>query len=139
MRAFDADILSELFRGTAEYVQRAEAIPIEQQAVTIVVVEETLRGRLNVVRKAEAGKARVSLQRAYELLQDTIHYVEQFAILSYTDPAEHLYQSWRQQKLRVGTHDLRIAAICVAQGATLVSRNRRDFESVPGLSVEFWD
>ena len=35
-------------------------------------------------------------------------------------------------------HDLRIAAICVAQGARLISRNRRDFERVPGLAVEFW-
>jgi len=33
--------------------------------VPIVVVEEILRGRLNVVRQAEAGKARVRIERAY--------------------------------------------------------------------------
>ncbi|MBI3249091.1 MAG: type II toxin-antitoxin system VapC family toxin, partial [Deltaproteobacteria bacterium] len=60
-------------------------------------------------------------------------------ILSYTVQAEALYQEWRQQGVRLGTHDLRIAAICVAYSATLISRNRRDFERVPGLVAEFWE
>jgi len=30
-------------------------------------------------------------------------------------------------------HDLRIAAICVAHATILISRNRTDFEQVPGL------
>jgi predicted nucleic acid-binding protein len=37
----------------------------------------------------------------------------------------------------VPTHDLRIAAICVAKGAKLVPRNRRDFEGIPGLNDFF--
>jgi len=49
------------------------------------------------------------------------------------------YRQWRQQNIRVSTHDLRIAAICVAHSARLISRNRQDFERVPGLTVEFWD
>jgi hypothetical protein len=44
MKAFDADVLSELFRGTPKYVDRAAFIPSDQQVVTIVVVEEMLRG-----------------------------------------------------------------------------------------------
>lgn len=138
MKAFDADILSELFRGTADYVNRAAAIPIDLQAVPIVVIEEILRGRLNVVRQAEAGKARVGIERAYELLAETMAYLPQFHALPYTAEADRLYREWRTKKIRVGTHDLRIAASCVSQGATLVSRNRRDFELVPNLSVEFW-
>jgi predicted nucleic acid-binding protein len=27
---------------------------------------------------------------------------------------------------------------CAAHSAKLISRNHRDFESVPGLSVDFW-
>ena len=53
--------------------------------------------------------------------------------------AEALYQQWRQQRLRVGTHDLRIAAICLAHAATFISRNHRDSTQGPGLQVEFWD
>ena len=42
-------------------------------------------------------------------------------------------------RVRIATHDLRIAATCVAHAAKLISRNRRDFERVPGLIVEFWE
>ena len=59
-------------------------------------------------------------------------------ILPYTAQAEALYQEWRSQKIRLGTHDLRIAAICVAHMARLISRNLRDFDQVPGLQVEYW-
>ena len=53
-------------------------------------------------------------------------------MLSYTEPAEALYQAWRQQKRRGSTHDLRIAAICVSQTVTLVTQHRRDFQGIPG-------
>ncbi len=59
-------------------------------------------------------------------------------VLPYTAEAEVHFEDWRKQKLRIGTHDLRIAATAVVHSATLVSRNRRDFERVPGLKVEFW-
>jgi tRNA(fMet)-specific endonuclease VapC len=143
MKAFDTDILSELFRGTPQYVQRAAATPVAEQSISVIVVEEVLRGRLNVIRRADAGRARTSIERAYDLFQKSISCLQQFVILSYSSDAEELYKSWRQQRIRVGTRDLRIAATCVAHGATLVSRNRRDFELVPNLlvpnlSVEFW-
>lgn len=138
MIAFDADILSEVFRGSSNYVRRAEAIPADQQAIPVVVVEEVLRGRLNEIRRAEGGKSRISIERAYDLLQETIECLRQFQILPYVPEAERLFQGWRQQKIHIGTHDLRIAAICVAHSVKLISRNRRDFESVPGLSVDFW-
>jgi predicted nucleic acid-binding protein len=34
--------------------------------------------------------------------------------------------------------DLKIAAICLVEGATLLSANLKDFQQVPGLHVEDW-
>jgi tRNA(fMet)-specific endonuclease VapC len=139
MKAFDTDVLTEVLLGDPAYVARAALIPPHEQAVPVVVIEELLRGRLRVIRLAEAGQAKVDLPRAYALFEQTLHDVRQVTVLSYTPQAEALYQQWRQQRLRLPTHDLRIAAICVAHAATLISRNRRDFVQVPGLQVEFWD
>jgi tRNA(fMet)-specific endonuclease VapC len=95
--------------------------------VPVIVVEEILRGRLNIIRQAEAGRTNISLARAYELFEDTFVDFRRLRILSYTQQAESLYQEWRRQRIHLGTHDLRIAAICVAHNARLISRNRRDF------------
>jgi len=139
MIAFDTDVLTEILLGNTAYVGRAAAIPLHEQAVPVIVVEEIMRGRLNIIRQAEAGRASISLARAYELFEDTFADFRGLHILSYTVQTEALYQEWRQQGFRLGTHDLRIAAICVAHSVTLISRNRRDFERVPGLVIEFWE
>ncbi len=44
----------------------------------------------------------------------------------------------KKLKVRIGTMDLRIAAITLAHSATLITRNRRDFEKVPGLNFADW-
>ena len=105
-----------------------------EQAVPVIVLEEIMRGRLNIIRQAEAGRASISLARAYELFEDTFTDLQRLHILSYTPQAESLYQEWRQQGIRLATHDLRIAASCVVHAARLISRNRRDFARVPGVS-----
>jgi tRNA(fMet)-specific endonuclease VapC len=39
---------------------------------------------------------------------------------------------------KIGRADLLIAAIALAHGATVVTRNLRHFRQVPGLQVENW-
>jgi len=56
----------------------------------------------------------------------------------FTEPAIDRFESYRDQKLGVGAMDLRIAAIVVEHGGTLVTRNLRDFERVPGIELENW-
>lgn len=139
MIAFDTNVLTEILLGNDAIVVRAAAIPVHEQAVPVIVIEEIIRGRLNVIRQAEAGKAKIGLERAYDLFQETFSDARRLQILAYTSQAESLYRQWKQQGLRISTHDLRIAAICVAHNAKLATRNRRDFERIPDLAIEFWE
>lgn len=139
MNAFDTDVFSEILLGNARYVSRLALIPSDEQSIPIIVAEEILRGRLNVIRQAEAGKSKGTIELAYQLFEDTIRDVRGLQILSYTREAEGIYQRLRDEGIRISTHDLRIASICLINGATLISRNRKDFEQVSGLAVEFWN
>ena len=138
MIAFDTDVLTEILLGNAAFVKRASAIPLAEQSLPPIVIEEIMRGRLNIIRQAEAGRDSISISNAYQFFEDTFRDFRRVHVLSYTSQAETLYQEWRGQGIRTATHDLRIAALCVTHSAKLISRNRRDFEKVPGLSVEYW-
>ena len=48
------------------------------------------------------------------------------------------FRDLRSAKIRSGSMDLKIAVIAILEGATLLTRNTRDFESVPGLTVDNW-
>jgi tRNA(fMet)-specific endonuclease VapC len=139
MKAFDTDILTEILAGNPAYGERIAKVPLEEQSAPIVAIEEILRGRLNSIRQAEAGKARITIDQAYRLFEETLDALRELKFLSFTPQAEALLKEWRQKKIRGSTHDLRMAASCVARSVTLVTRNRRDFEHIPGLSVEFWE
>ena len=67
MITFDTDALTEVLLGNTAYVTRAAAIPLHEQAVPVIVIEEIMRGRLNIIRQAEAGHTIIGLTRAYEL------------------------------------------------------------------------
>jgi tRNA(fMet)-specific endonuclease VapC len=139
MKAFDTDILTEILAGNPAYAERIARVPVDEQAAPIVAVEEIIRGRLNTIRRAEAGKVRISIERAYMLFEQTLDDFRELKVLSFTERADALVKAWRKKKIKGATHDLRIAASCVVSSATLVTRNRRDFQNIPGLLVEFWD
>jgi tRNA(fMet)-specific endonuclease VapC len=139
MIALDADILSDLMRGRDDYVQRVGKIPSDERYIPIVVIEETMRGPLNAIRRSESGKSKQRLASAYAYFEETVKDLRNVPILSLSTQAENQVTAWRQQGFRTGTRDLRIAAIAVAHSARLITRNRRHFEQLPGLDVEFWD
>jgi tRNA(fMet)-specific endonuclease VapC len=138
MKAFDTDVVTLIYHGDALFIQKAAQIPAAERSIPIVVAEQMLRGRLHAIRQAEAGKAKAGIDVAYAFLEKTIADLKQTQILSFTPQVEALVQTWKKQKIKVGISDLRIAAICIVHSATLISRNRRDFDQVPGLLVEYW-
>jgi len=59
-------------------------------------------------------------------------------ILSFSAEAIDRYHSLHRSKLGVKGNDLRIAAIALENSAIVVTRNRVDFERIPGLQIDDW-
>jgi tRNA(fMet)-specific endonuclease VapC len=139
MTAFDTDVLSDILRGAPTVVARAGTIDRANQVVPVVVVEKVIRGRFAAIRLAEAGKGKTSLPAAYDLFDQSFRALAAFQILLYNMAADALIQQLKRNKIRVGTRDMRIAAICIVHGATLVTRNARDYNKIPGLTLDVWN
>jgi tRNA(fMet)-specific endonuclease VapC len=131
----DTDHVSLAQRGQSHIVERIATIPPEQLAVSIITVQEQLRGRLAQVQQARNS---IALIHAYKLLHETLMFYLTVSIIDFDEHAAATMDSLRRHKIRIGTLDLRIAAVTLAVGATLVTRNRRDFEQVPELAIEDW-
>ncbi|MEG4444080.1 type II toxin-antitoxin system VapC family toxin [Microcoleus sp. AT9_B5] len=133
----DTDCFSLWQQNHPMMVQRVE-VKAENLAVTIVTVEEVIRGRFNVIRQASEPSQADKLVLAYTNLWDTLDDFKNLNILKFDQNAFTIYTEFRRQKIRIGTQDLRIAAIVLANNAILVTRNYRDFFQVPDLVQEDW-
>jgi tRNA(fMet)-specific endonuclease VapC len=130
----DSDILCLIQEGDLQLKSRVESYPTGQVAVSVITVEEQLRGWFDLVRRA---KKPLQLAFAYDQLARSVSDLSQLRILSYSVTAIDTYKLL-QKNLRVRANDLRIAAIALEHKAIVVTRNVRDFVIVPGLTVEDW-
>jgi tRNA(fMet)-specific endonuclease VapC len=133
----DTDCFSLWQQNHPMMVQRVE-VNAENLAVTIVTVEEVIRGWFNVIRQASEPSQADKLVLAYTRLWDTLDDFKNLNILKFDQNAFTIYTQFRSQRIRIGTQDLRIAAIVLANNAILVTRNHRDFSQVPDLVQEDW-
>ena len=104
-------------------------------AITTVTVEEQFAGWFAQLRKANTPERTEEVSRR---LAETVRQLAVWDVLPQTAASVGRYQSFLKQKLNVGGNDLRIAAIAMEVGATVVTRNLRDFRRVPGLTAEDW-
>lgn len=74
----------------------------------------------------------------YRRLRGHLENYRQIPLVDFDERAADVFQRLRRARIRIGTMDLKIAAIALANGATLLSRNVSDFQQVPGLAVEDW-
>jgi tRNA(fMet)-specific endonuclease VapC len=107
--------------------------PTGAVGVSVVTIEESLKGRLAALAQARNGPTRI---RRYAQLAETVQLFQQLPLVLFDQAAENSFQ--QLQGLRIGTQDLKIAAVALANGLTLLTRNRRDFARVPGLVIEDW-
>ena len=130
---FDTDHLTLFQHGhplVGQHVARQTAGAV---GVSIVSVEESLRGRLAKLARAADGPSRI---RSYALLSQTIMLLAAVPVAPFDQLAEAQFQQLRSH--RIGTQDRKIASIALVQNLILVTRNRRDFSQIPGLMLEDW-
>src|SRR4028119_958242 len=133
----DTDCFSLWQRNDQMMVQRVE-VNAENLAVTIVTVEEVIRGWFNVINQASAPSQADKLVWGYTRLWDTLDDFKNLNLLKFDQNAFTIYTEFFRQRIRIGTQDLRIAAIVLANKAILVTRNHRHFSQVPDLVQEDW-
>jgi tRNA(fMet)-specific endonuclease VapC len=124
-------------RNTSQQLRdRLAALSAEHDIVTtIITYEEQTRGWMSEFTKALNPQGLVN---AYNDLLEHLNAYKDTDVIPYTLAAESKYQELRKQKIRIGTRDLRIAAITLTHNATLLTRNLHDFSKIPNLHVEDW-
>ncbi len=132
---FDTDHVTLYQHGHSLVVKRFSANPLGSIGVSAMGVEEALRGRLAMLARPFSGPRRI---QAYARLVTTVHLFLQLPIVAFDQGSETLFQQFRTARLRVGTQDLKIAAVALANNLTLLTRNRVDFSRVPGLLIDDW-
>ncbi len=135
MYILDTDHVSLFQRSHLAVVANILKMPADKLATTIITVEEQLRGRLSMIRKAGNNEGIVL---AYTNLSSTITYFQSVTVINFDDKSQDIFKKLRRKKIRIGTQDLRIAAIALAHTATILTRNRKDFSLVPSLKIENW-
>jgi len=104
-------------------------------ATTAITVEEQMRGWLAFIHRSHDVHLQIP---AYERLVELFEFFSRWRIVPFDEPAAGHFNRLRQQGIRIGTMDLKIASTALANGALLLSANLRDFERVPELRVENW-
>ena len=132
---FDTDHLTLWDQGDVKVVQRLAIEPVGTVALSIITVEEYLRGRLAYLSRARDATSRL---QGYDWLQRSVQMLNSWVVVSHDSTVEQEYQQLLSRRLRVGSQDLKIAAACLAGKLILVTRNRRDFAQIPGLVIEDW-
>lgn len=131
MLALDSNTISYFFRNDPHVVPRMLALSPLDVAVPAVVVYELRYGLL-----------RLSPDLAGPRLQALEAFLMPLQVLAFDAACAHEAAGIRAQLERSGTpigaHDVLIAATVRRAGATLVTRNAREFARVPGLAVLSW-
>lgn len=134
----DTDLFSITVRGQSPVAVRVRNRMVadgRQQAIAVVTVQEQLRGRLAA---CMAAKDDAAYSLATQRLRENLEYFQEAKILDFDTRAVVEYRALKAAKIRVGTNDLRIAAVVLAHDALLLTRNLADFRRVPGLRAEDW-
>jgi tRNA(fMet)-specific endonuclease VapC len=134
----DTDHISLLLQGHPAVSERvAEVTP--DLAITIVSVQEIFNGW--VVRMNDPAQAG-NLVGLYTKLWTTLEFFRGVRVLNFDAAANDCCERLLRENPLLGKKrlqkDVRIAAIALSLAGVMLTRNRKDFELVPGLMLEDW-
>jgi tRNA(fMet)-specific endonuclease VapC len=139
MYVLDSDHLSILQRQQGhEFENLAQRCATRRPIdffVTIVSFHEQFNGWTKYIARAHDSSR---LVRGYAELESVVDKFSRAQVLPFSEAAADVYDELRNQKVRVGAMDLRIAAIAIANHMTLLTRNAVDFERIPRLNFADW-
>ncbi len=128
----DASVLIEHERGHVDLTRHLEGRGEEEFFLSVVTASELLHG----VHRAKDPSVRAKRSAFVEAI------LERFPLLPVDLATARTHaQIWAELASGgnlIGPHDLWLAAAAIAHGLTLVTANLREFQRVPGLSVESW-
>jgi tRNA(fMet)-specific endonuclease VapC len=114
----DTDHISLYQHGYPSVFQKVNNLRKEQLFVTIISLEEQLRGRLAVIRNPQ----NITLPNAYRNFHTTYRFFSEMNVLDFDHRALTYYQNLKKQKIRIGSQDLKMAAIALTQHNTQFPR-----------------
>ncbi|MDZ8261001.1 type II toxin-antitoxin system VapC family toxin [Nostoc sp. ChiQUE01b] len=134
----DTDQASLFLAGNKSIIAQV-ATHSNNVAITVITVQELFNGwtgRLNDPAQAN------NLAHLYTKLWETTEFFKVITVFNFDKNAENRYQILRQSSKALAKKriekDLRIASIALAQNATIVTRNYKDFSQIPNLKIENW-
>jgi len=116
-------------------LRRLASVNDPDVAVTVISVEEQMRGWLQVIARYRDPMQQIAY---YDKLIAFVRFFNDWTILSFPESSVHIYRDLQAAKIRISTFDLRIAASTLDHAALLLTRNTSDFQRVPGLKFEDW-
>lgn len=135
----DSDHISVLFRPAgAEYARlsaRLDSLSKSDFALSTVSLHEQFLGCNGYLARARRPH---EIVRGYAMIHQLIDVYCPAQILPFDAAAQAVFESFRSRRLRIGTMDLRIAAIAASNSLTLLTRNVTDFSRITDLPIQDW-
>jgi tRNA(fMet)-specific endonuclease VapC len=138
MYLFDTHHLTIMDRGGSSakvLLTKLSQVNPYEIATTIVSYEEQTRGWLSYIAKATNLDAQVP---AYSKLERHLAKFRAATLVGFDSTSAREFERIRRLYPRLGTMDLKIAAISITNNAILLTRNKSDFKRIEGLIFEDW-
>lgn len=128
MIILDTDHLTLIQRQTepaySRLRTRLQRLASTEIFTTMISVEEQLRGWLNLIARAKTSQQEVA---AYQRLHTMLTFFASIPLLNYTEETAIVFNQLKHARVRIGSMDLKIAAISLAYEALLLSSNLKDY------------